>query len=96
LNTARPVDRRWSVTHAVSFHRVMVVHVETRRFDDARDIAVRIVDPVRALEYEEILIYFRSTSDRHASAERRVQWTPHGGFVELLIGEPPVPRPEPD
>jgi hypothetical protein len=90
LNTARPVDRRWTVSHAVSFRRVMVVDVETRHVEDARAIAARIVEPVRRLEYDEILIYFRETSDRKAVAARRVQWRPDSGFVELLIGGPPI------
>jgi len=86
LNTARPADRRWTVAHAVSFNRVMVVDVETHHPEQARAIAPLIVDPVRPLEYDEILIYFRATSDRKARAERRVQWTPTGGFAELVIG----------
>ena len=87
LNSARPVDQRWTVRHAVSFHRVMVVDVETRQPEEAHSIAPRIVDPVRPLEYDEILMYFRETSDRKAPARRRVQWTPAGGFTELVIGD---------
>jgi hypothetical protein len=86
LNTARPADRRWSVSHAVSFNRVMVVDVETRQPEQARAIAPLIVEPVRPLEYDEILIYFRVTFDRKTPAERRVQWTPVHGYQELLLG----------
>ena len=85
LNAERPVDRRWTVVGAVSFDRVLVVDVATQRVEDARAIASKIVDPVRELEYDEILLYFRRSSDRKAAAERRIQWTPGGGFVELVM-----------
>jgi hypothetical protein len=85
LNTERPADRRWTVTHAVSFNRVMVVDVATHQPAQARTIAPMIVGPVRPLKYDEILIYFRATSDRRAPAERRVQWTPGGGYTEMVI-----------
>jgi len=85
LNTARPIDQRWSVTHAISFRRVMVIDVQTRAPEDARAIAALIVDPVRPLKYDEILIYFRKTTDRTDAVERRVQWTPKDGLIELRL-----------
>ena len=87
LNTARPADGHWTVTHAVSVHRVMVVDVDAQSAEDTLAIAARIVDPVRRLEYDEILIYFRQSANHKAPADRRVQWTPSGGYTELLIGD---------
>jgi hypothetical protein len=63
----------------------MVVDVETQNVRDARAVAELIVDPVRPLGYDEILMYFRKTPNRRAPAERRVQWTPRSGFVELTL-----------
>jgi hypothetical protein len=83
LNATRPLDRRWNVIHATSFRRVMIVDVETQHAEEARDVAELIVHPARPLQYDEILIYFRNTADRKALADRRVQWTPATGFVEL-------------
>ena len=71
----------WTVTRATSAHRAMVVDVEADTPEDARQIANDIVDPVRA-KYEEVLIYVRPTGNPANAIVRRIQWTPHDGFVE--------------
>ena len=61
----------------------MVIDVEADHMNDARQIAVEIVDPLRPRGYEEVLIYVHPAGQRADTAPvRRVQWTPHGGFVE--------------
>jgi hypothetical protein len=70
----------WVVTKATSAEHMMVVDVEAERIDEARGIAVQIVEPVRSHGYDEILIYVRQPGRRDA-AVRRVQWTPRGGYV---------------
>jgi hypothetical protein len=50
--------------------------------EDARQIANDIVDPLRA-KYEEVLIYVRPTGNPLNAIVRRIQWTPHNGFVEM-------------
>ena len=77
----------WRVTRATSAHRVMLVDVEAQRVADARAIAVQIVEPVRAHGYGEILIYVRKPGAPLTSPDRRIQWTPGGGFVEMLLAE---------
>ncbi len=72
----------WRVTQATSAHSALVVDVEARRVDLARQIAEEIVDPVRSRGYHEILIYVRQAGDP-TGAMRRVQWTPRTGFVEM-------------
>jgi hypothetical protein len=71
----------WTVTRATSAHNAMVIDVEADRPEDARQIAAEIVGPLRA-KYEEVLIYVRPTGDPADAIVRRIQWTPHGGFVE--------------
>ena len=78
----------WKVTRATSAHRVMVVDVEARRVADATAIAIQIVEPVRSHGYEEILVYVRPAGAAPADFERRVQWTPAGGYVEMPLGRP--------
>ena len=78
----------WKVTRATSAHRVMVVDVEARHVAEATAIAMQIVEPVRSHGYEEILVYVRQVGGGAAESERRVQWTPGGGYVEMPLGNP--------
>jgi hypothetical protein len=71
----------WAVTKATAAQHMMVVEVDAERLDDAKGIAVQIVEPVRARGYDEILIYVRQPG-RSTPAVRRIQWTPRGGYVE--------------
>src|SRR5688572_14215308 len=70
----------WVVTKATAAEHMMVVDVEAERLEEARGIAVQIVEPVRAQGYDEVLIYVRQPG-RADAAVRRVQWTPRGGYV---------------
>jgi hypothetical protein len=73
----------WTVTKATSANYTMVVDVDARRMDEARQIAEEIVAPVKVKGYQEVLVYVHPMGSRHATSEvRRVQWTPRGGFVE--------------
>ena len=72
----------WTVTRAVSAHRAMVIDVESDVPEDSRQIANDIVDPLQA-KYEEVLIYVRPTGNPVDALVRRIQWTPHDGFVEM-------------
>ena len=71
----------WTVTRATSAHRAMVIDVEADKPEDARRIAAEIIEPLRA-KYEEVLIYVRSTGNPVNATVRRIQWTPHDGFIE--------------
>jgi hypothetical protein len=75
----------WTVTMANSAHHALVVDVEARRVEQARQIAEQIVEPVRSRGYQEILIYIRKAGDPDAPM-RRVQWTPKTGYVESAYG----------
>jgi len=72
-----------TVVGATSAHHVMVVEVEAARPDQARQIATQIVEPLRN-RYEEVLIYVRKPDSTELLAERRIQWTPRGGYVETV------------
>jgi len=71
----------WAVTKATAAQHMMVVYVDAERLDDARGIAIQIVEPVRSRGYDEVLIYVRQPGSR-IPAVRRIQWTPRGGYVE--------------
>jgi hypothetical protein len=84
LNRLEPSGARhkaWTVTRATSAHRAMVIDVEADKPEQAREIAADIVDPLRG-KYEEVLIYVRATGNPADAIVRRIQWTPHDGFVE--------------
>lgn len=71
----------WTVTRATSANRAMVIDVEADVPEDARKIADEIVEPLRQ-KYEEVLIYVRANGNPLNAIVRRIQWTPHGGFIE--------------
>jgi|SRR5688572_12241215 hypothetical protein len=75
----------WRVTRATSAQRAMLVDVEAQRVADARAIAIQIVEPVRSHGYEEILVYVRKSGAPVSRPERRIQWTPKGGYVEMVM-----------
>jgi hypothetical protein len=77
----------WTVTRSLSAHRVMVVEIEAERVDDARRIAIQIVEPLKE-RYAEILIYAYRRGSEAGLAARRVQWTPRGGYVEVDYEQP--------
>ena len=55
---------------------------------DAVAHARAIVEPVRA-NYTEVLVYVRPAGAPVALAARRVQWTPSGGYVEMILAGGP-------
>ena len=72
----------WIVTRATSARHAMVIDVEADKPEEARQIAVEIVEPLRPKNYEEVLIYVRPIGNPLNATVRRIQWTPQGGFVE--------------
>jgi hypothetical protein len=82
-------EEEWIVTKANSAHRAMVVEVEASRLEEARAIAIQIVQPMRSRGYEEILIYVRGPQSGMDTAVRRIQWTPNGGYVETVYDDTP-------
>jgi len=72
----------WTVTRATSARHTMVIDVEADKPEDARQIAVEIVEPLRPKNYEEVLIYVRPIGSPLNATVRRIQWSPQGGFVE--------------
>jgi hypothetical protein len=91
LNAARTSTLKegesWVVTKVTSAHNMLVVNVDADRLTDAQAIAAEIVAPVRSRKFDEILVYVRQTDSRKGYADRRVQWTPKGGYTELVIGD---------
>jgi hypothetical protein len=81
--TAAPSAKQdpWIVTRATSARHAMVIDVEADRPENARRIAEEIVAPLR-VRYEEVLVYVRSVGSPANAPTRRIEWTPHGGFVE--------------
>lgn len=89
LNDTRPADGTptWAVVGAASAHEALVIEVETLHVEEALLVAEEIVEPVRG-KYNEVLIYLRRAGSRDTA--RRVQWTPGGGYVELVYAPAPT------
>jgi len=74
----------WAVVNATGAHHALIVEVEADDAGAALDIAPQIVAHVGDV-YQEVLIYVRQQGAVDRYAARRVQWTPSGGYRELVI-----------
>ena len=86
INDAQPMAGRrwqWTATSAQSAMRGMVVHVEAIDVKQARQIAAAIVEPRRA-QFDDILVYVYRAGGSRDMAARRVEWTPRGGYEEIV------------
>jgi hypothetical protein len=86
INDAQPMAGRrwqWTATTAASAMRALVVHVEAVDVTKAREIAAAIVEPRRA-QFDDILVYVHRVGGSRDLAARRVEWTPRGGYDEIV------------
>jgi hypothetical protein len=74
---------RWTVTEHLSAHNVLIAQVETDYLGDALAIAQQLTEPVKE-KYAEVLIYFHRPGRPDVLPPRRVQWTPQGGYVQMV------------
>jgi len=89
INDAQPMAGRrwqWTATSAQSAMREMVVHVEAFDVKQARQIAAAIVEPRRA-QFDDILVYVHRVGGSREMAARRVEWTPRGGYEEIVYAK---------
>ena len=77
----------WVVTKVTSAHHVLLVNIDAERVGNAQTIAAEIVAPVKERGFDEILVYVWRTHKHKPFADRRVQWTPKGGYTELVMGD---------
>src|SRR5262245_57799436 len=77
----------WAVRKVESAHHVLVVNVDADHVGNAQKIATEIVIPVLDRGYDEVLVYVWGTHKHKRYADRRVQWTPKGGYTELVMGD---------
>lgn len=77
----------WVVTKVTSAHHVLLVNIDAERVGNAQTIAAEIVAPVKDRGFDEILVYVWRTHKHKPFADRRVQWTPKGGYTELVMGD---------
>jgi hypothetical protein len=91
LNAQRAKDFKegeaWAVRKVESAHHVLVVNVDADRVSNAHRIAREIVTPVLDRGFDEVLVYVWGIHRHKPYADRRVQWTPKGGYSELVIGD---------
>ena len=77
----------WVVTKVTSAHHVLLVNVDAERVGNAQQIATEIVAPVKDRGFDEILVYVWRTQKHKPFADRRIQWTPKGGYIEMVMGD---------
>ena len=89
INDTQPMASRrwqWTATSATVAMREMVVHVEAFDVSKAGQIAATIVEPRRA-QFDDILVYVHRVGDGAGLAARRVEWTPRGGYEEIVYSK---------
>jgi len=89
INDSQPMTGRrwqWTATSATMAMREMVVHVEAFDVSKAGQIAATIVEPRRA-QFDDILVYVHRVGDGAGLAARRVEWTPRGGYEEIVYSK---------
>ena len=77
----------WAVTKVTSAHHVLLVNIDAEQVGNAQTIAAEVVAPVKERGFDEILVYVWRTHKHKPFADRRVQWTPKGGYTELVMGD---------
>ena len=77
----------WVVTKVTSAHHMLVVNVDAERVGNAQAIATEIVTPVVNRGFDEVLVYVWRTHRHKPYADRRIQWTPKGGYTEMVMGD---------
>ena len=82
---ARRLGPAYVITHTASYQRVAVVTAKIRRGADRMAVARAIVTPLRARHTDEVLIYLHEPARPGTTVLRRIQWSPGGGYSELLI-----------
>ena len=86
INDAQPMAGRrwqWTATSATSAMGALVVHVEAFEVSQARQIAAAIVEP-RRTKFDDVLVYVHRVGGSRELAARRVEWTPRGGYEEIV------------
>jgi len=89
INDSQPMAGRrwqWTATSATSAMRELVVHVEAFDVSRSRQIAAVIVEPRRA-QFDDILVYVHRVGRSASLAARRVEWTPRGGYEEIVYSK---------
>ena len=74
----------WRVVSVNSISGVLMVIVETNRFDEMTVIARELLAPATAQLLEALVYFHRPGASRAAG---RVQWTPRRGYVPLTFAE---------
>ena len=82
---ARRLGPAYVITHTASYQRVTVVTAKIRRGADRMAVAKAIVTPLRAKHADEVLVYLHEAAPPGTTILRRIQWSPGGGYSELLI-----------
>jgi hypothetical protein len=89
INDTQPMAGRrwqWTATSATSAMRELVVHVEAFDPRQSRQIAAAIIEPRRA-QFDDILVYVHRVGGSAAMAARRIEWTPRGGYEEIVYSK---------
>ena len=86
--TAEPmlVNQTWHIRNMATAHGAFVIEVEADDPSQAATIARALVEPIKD-DYDEILVYVNQRGGDSDLPERRLQWTPRDGYVEIAYDQ---------
>ncbi len=86
--TAEPmlVNQAWHIRNMATAHGAFVIEVEADDPSQAATIARALVEPIKD-DYDEILVYVNQRGADSDLPERRLQWTPRDGYVEIAYDQ---------
>ncbi|MDA1091746.1 MAG: hypothetical protein O3A25_00540 [Acidobacteria bacterium] len=86
--TAEPmfVNEAWHIRNMATAHGAFVIEVEADDPSQAATIARALVEPIKD-DYDEILVYVNQRGGDSDLPERRLQWTPRDGYVEIAYDQ---------
>ena len=81
------VNEAWHIQNMATAHGAFVIEVEADDPTRTGTIARALIEPIKD-DYAEILVYVNRRGDDSDLAARRMQWTPAGGYVEIVYDAP--------
>lgn len=76
------INDGWHIRNMATAHGAFVIEVEADDPSQAATIARALVEPTKD-DYDEVLIYVNQRGGDSDLPDRRLQWTPRDGYVEI-------------
>jgi hypothetical protein len=80
------INDDWHIRNMATAHGAFVIEVEADDPSQAATIARALVEPIKD-DYDEVLVYVNQRGGDSDLPDRRLQWTPRDGYVEIAYDQ---------